>query len=87
MKEDRRRTVAAEWMGGLVDDVGRAVDGEAVPLLHGGAVDVFLRMLRQYISVYTSLYLLIGMKANARQRSARRWARPPGCRSFSAARA
>jgi hypothetical protein len=30
---------------GLMNDVGRAVDLEAVPFLHGGAIDGFLVVL------------------------------------------
>lgn len=35
-------TVSSDRMRHLVDDVGRAVDGETVPLLHGRAVDGLL---------------------------------------------
>lgn len=37
--------MTSDRVRGLVDNLSWAVDGEAVPLLHGGAIDGFLVML------------------------------------------
>lgn len=34
-----RHTVASDWVGDLVNNIGGAVDGETVPLFHGRAVN------------------------------------------------
>lgn len=50
-----RLTVVKHGVGCLVDDFGRRLDGEAGPLLHGGAVNVFLCMLLKIINQLAAL--------------------------------
>jgi hypothetical protein len=73
------RTVPAHGVRRLVQNLGRALDGEAGPFLHGGTVEVLFGVLLASCECGAATVMVVALVvADIRQRPSMIWARRGG---------